>query len=62
MPRQMKQEGVDNAREVCYFIRIGKKNPKNELWNDEVKTALEQKEAAWKDVLGPRKGLRKKDV
>ena len=33
-------------------MRVGGKNPKSVWWNDEIKAAVERKEAAWKEVLG----------
>ena len=33
------------------LLRVGGKNPKSVWWNDEVKSAIRRKEAAWKDVL-----------
>ena len=41
---------------------MGGKNPKNLWWNDQVKAAVERKEAAWKEVLRVRRKLKKKDV
>ena len=36
-----------SAREVCSFVRLGRKNPKNEEWNF-VKASIGRKEAAGK--------------
>ena len=32
-------------------VRVGGKNPKSVWWNDEIKTAIKRKEAAWKEAL-----------
>ena len=32
-------------------MRVRRKNPKSVCWNDEIKTAVRRKEAAWKEVL-----------
>ena len=37
---------------MCRSVRVGRKNPKSEWWNDEVKGAIERKGATLKDVLG----------
>ena len=36
---------VDGAREVCYSVRVGGKNPKNVWWNDVVMASVERKKA-----------------
>ena len=43
-------------------VRVGRKNPKSVWWNDEIKTAVRRKEAAWKECweLGMKRP--KKDV
>ena len=41
----------ESAREVYGPVRRGIKNPKSVWWNNEVKTAVRRKEAAWKVVL-----------
>ena len=51
MWEQVKQAMVDSAREGCGSVRAVGKNPKNIWWNDVVKTAIERKEAAWKEAL-----------
>ena len=40
-------EVVDCAREVCGFVKVERKNPKNEWYDDEVKAAIGRK-----NVLG----------
>ena len=42
---------VESAREVCGSMRKWGKNPKSICWNDEVKSVVRRKEAAWKEVL-----------
>ena len=41
---------------MSYFTsgigRMKRKNPRSELWSEEVKAAVEMKEASWKDVKG----------
>ena len=32
-------------------MRVRRKNPKSVCWNDEIKTAVRRKEAAWKEML-----------
>ena len=43
---------VDIAREVCGSVRVEGKNQKSVWWNDEIKTAVRIKEAAWKGGPG----------
>ena len=38
---------VESARKVCGSVRVEGKNLKCVWWNDEVKAAVERKEAAW---------------
>ena len=41
------------VQERCLWVIESRgKDPKSLLWNDEVKTAVERKEIAWKKVLG----------
>ena len=42
---------MESAKEVCSSVRVGGKNPKGVLWNDEIKAAVRRKEDAWKGVL-----------
>ena len=35
-------------------MRVGGKNSKSVLWNDEMKAAVRRKEAAWKGLLAAR--------
>ena len=35
-------------------MRVGRKNPKNVWWDDEVKAVVKRMEDAWKQVLGAR--------
>ena len=35
-------------------MRVGEKNLKSVRWNDVVKTAVQGKGGAWKEMLGPR--------
>ena len=51
MWEQVKQAMVESARKVCGSVRVGGKNPKSVWWNDEIKSAVGRKEAAWKGVL-----------
>ena len=46
MWEKVKQAMTENAREVCGSVRVGGKNSKSLLWNDEVKSAIRRKEAA----------------
>ena len=39
---------VESAKEVCGSIKVGGKNLKSVWWNNEVKAAVNRKEAAWK--------------
>ena len=48
---QVKLAMVETAREMCGSVRVGGKPPKSVLGNDEIKTAVRRKEAAWKKVL-----------
>ena len=52
MWEQVKWTIVESAREICDSVRVG--NPKSMWWNDEVKDAVNRKEAAWKKVFGAR--------
>ena len=45
MLEQVKWAMVENAREVCGSVRVGRKNPKSVGWNNEVKAAFRRKEA-----------------
>ena len=49
---QVKWIMVDNEREVCGSVRVGRWNPK--VCGGMIKVAIERKEAAWKEVLGAR--------
>ena len=42
---------MESAKEVCGSVRVGGKNPKSVLWNDEIRAAVCRKEAPWKEVL-----------
>ena len=42
---------VESSREVCGSVRAGGKSPKSVWWNNEIKAAVREKEAAWKGVL-----------
>ena len=44
---------VYSARVLCDTVRVGGNNLNNVWWNV-LKTAVERKEAAWKEVLGAR--------
>ena len=43
-------------------VRVERKSPKIERWNDEVADAVERKEVAWKAVLGTKNECEKKYV
>ena len=45
-----KQVVVDGAKKLSTSVRNGRKNPKSDKLNDEVKDAIEQKEDAWKKM------------
>ena len=45
---------IDNAREVCGSVKVGKKNPKNVWRNDVVKAPVQRRKTAWKEVLRAR--------
>ena len=51
MWEQVKWAMVESARETCGSVRVEGKNPKSVRWNDEIKTAVGRKEAAWKGFL-----------
>ena len=51
MWEQVKWAMVESTREVCGSVRFGRKNAKIVWWNNEVKTAVRRKEAAWKELL-----------
>ena len=51
LQEEVKQAVVDSARGICGCVRIGKKNPKSEWWNDQVKPTIERKEVAQKSLL-----------
>ena len=51
----MKRATVENAREVYGSVRVRRKNPKSVWWNDEIKTAVRRKEAAWKVLAASNK-------
>ena len=57
MWKELKKADADNEREVFVSVRMGRKNPKSEGWNDEVRVVVEMKEMAWKDVLKVRKWI-----
>ena len=44
--RQVKRAIVENAREACSSVRVGKKKPKNVWWNDALKPVVKRKEDA----------------
>ena len=46
MWEQVKLAVVESAREVCGSVRVGGggKEPKESVWNDEVKTVVKRKE------------------
>ena len=46
MWEKVKQVTVGSVREVCGSVGVGRENPKSVWWNDEVKAAVERKEAA----------------
>ena len=62
MWQQLKQAIADCAREVCFTVRVEKKNQKNCWQNGEIKSALERKLPTWKDALGAMDGIVKKKV
>ena len=47
----MKRAMVESAREVYGSVKVGGKNPKSVWWNDEAKSAVRRKKAAWKVVF-----------
>ena len=53
---------VESAKEVCSSVRVGGKNPKGVLWNDEIKAAVRRKEDAWKGCWQLVMKRQKKDV
>ena len=60
MWEQVKRAIVHSAREARGSVSMGVKNLKNMCWNDGVKSPVERKEAAWKEVLG-HKGVAAKE-
>ena len=51
MWEQVKRSMVESTREVCGSVRVGGKNQKNVLWNDEKKAVVRRKETVWKGLL-----------
>ena len=43
----MKVAESDFVIDMYCFVSLGRKNPKSEWWNYEVKSAVEKKEASW---------------
>ena len=56
----MKQTSVDRIKKTlgCSVI-VGRKEPKSELLNDEIKVAVERKEVVGKYFLGAMEGITK---
>ena len=50
MWEQVKRAMVKSAREMWGQVRVGRGNPKNLWWNDQVIAPDKGKEAAWKEV------------
>ena len=48
MWEQVKWAMGESEREVYGSVRVGEKNSKSLWWNDDIKTAVRGKEAAWK--------------
>ena len=48
---QMKDALVSSEKEVCGCAKVGSKNVNSEMWNDEVKQAVNSKKEAWLNVL-----------
>ena len=42
---------VESVKEVYGSVRVGGKNLKSMWWNNEIKTAVRRKEAAWKEMF-----------
>ena len=42
---------IENVRDVCGSVRVAGNDSKSLWWNDERKTAVRRKEAAWKEVV-----------
>jgi hypothetical protein len=49
--KEVKEAVIGSAKEVCGCVKIGGRNDKSELWNEEVKQAVESKREAWLNVL-----------
>ena len=44
-------------KEKCMTVRVGKEIPDTQWWNDTIKSAVERKEAVYKNVLGGRREI-----
>ena len=42
---------------MCSSVKVERKNPKSEKWNDKGKVTVERRDAVWKGELGVRKGI-----
>ena len=57
MWEQVKNAKVETPKEVWGSVSVARNSPKSMRWNDEVKTALERKEALWKSVFEVREWM-----